>query len=41
MSALRETVERGDQAVLLLNRRGYAPLMYCLDCGTVARCPPL
>ena len=39
MSALRETVERGEQAVLLLNRRGYAPLMYCLDCGTVARCP--
>lgn len=37
--ALRETVKRGEQAVVLLNRRGYAPLMYCLDCGTVARCP--
>lgn len=38
-AALRETVQRGEQAVILLNRRGYAPLMYCLDCGTVARCP--
>lgn len=39
MEALRETVQRGDQAILMLNRRGYAPLMYCLDCGTVAKCP--
>lgn len=39
LAALRETVERGEQAVVLLNRRGYAPLMYCLDCGKVARCP--
>lgn len=38
-AALRETLERGEQAVILLNRRGYAPLMYCLDCGAVARCP--
>ncbi len=37
--ALKETLERGDQAVILLNRRGYAPLMYCLDCNQVARCP--
>ncbi len=39
VEALRETVQRGEQAVVMLNRRGYAPLMYCLDCGTVARCP--
>ena len=39
VEALRETVQRGEQAVIMLNRRGYAPLMYCLDCGTVARCP--
>ena len=32
-------MEQGDQAVILLNRRGYAPLMYCIDCGKVARCP--
>lgn len=39
VEALRETVQRGEQAVVLLNRRGYAPLMYCLNCGAVAKCP--
>ncbi|MDL2285777.1 primosomal protein N' [Desulfovibrio sp. OttesenSCG-928-F07] len=37
--ALKECIEAGDQAVILLNRRGYAPNMYCLSCGTVSRCP--
>lgn len=37
--ALCETVERGEQAVILLNRRGYAPQMYCLGCGQVVKCP--
>ncbi len=36
---LKETLKKGEQAVILLNRRGYAPLMYCLDCQKVARCP--
>lgn len=39
LKALQETVQRGEQVVILLNRRGYAPLMYCLDCGKAARCP--
>ncbi|MCR5563901.1 MAG: primosomal protein N' [Desulfovibrio sp.] len=39
LEALRATVARGEQAVVLLNRRGYAPLMYCLDCGTTMGCP--
>lgn len=38
-AALRETLDRGEQAVVLLNRRGYAPLMYCLDCNSTLRCP--
>ena len=37
--AISETVRRGEQVVILLNRRGYAPLMVCLDCNKVARCP--
>ena len=37
--ALQETVNRGEQAVILLNRRGYAPVMYCLECNKVAKCP--
>lgn len=39
INALAGTVDRGEQAVILLNRRGYSPLMYCLDCGAVLRCP--
>lgn len=39
LKALSETVEQGDQAIIMLNRRGYSPLMYCLDCGQVAKCP--
>ena len=37
--ALLETISRGEQAVILLNRRGYAPQMRCQDCATVVRCP--
>jgi primosomal protein N' (replication factor Y) len=39
LDALRQTVARGEQAVVLLNRRGYAPQMYCLSCSEVPRCP--
>ncbi|MDR3320669.1 MAG: primosomal protein N' [Desulfovibrio sp.] len=37
--ALRQTMAKGEQAIVLLNRRGYAPLVYCLDCGKTQRCP--
>ncbi|MEO5657714.1 MAG: primosomal protein N' [Nitrospiria bacterium] len=30
---------RGEQVLLLLNRRGYAPVVVCRDCGVAARCP--
>jgi len=39
LEALKATVEAGEQAIVMLNRRGYAPLMYCLDCGETVRCP--
>jgi len=39
LDALEACVKRGDQAVILLNRRGYAPLMYCLSCAQVLQCP--
>ena len=39
LEALKTVVERGEQAVILLNRRGYAPLMYCRACAAVAKCP--
>ena len=37
--ALVETLARGEQAILLLNRRGYAAFVQCGDCGDVGVCP--
>ncbi|MEO1328118.1 MAG: primosomal protein N' [Pseudomonadota bacterium] len=34
-----ETLARGEQALLFLNRRGYAPLTLCRKCGARAGCP--
>ena len=38
-AALEENLERGEQSLLLLNRRGFAPFLLCRDCGAVPRCP--
>jgi primosomal protein N' (replication factor Y) len=37
-TAIKETVSRGEQALLFLNRRGYAPLTLCRSCGLRMRC---
>ncbi len=37
--ALVATLEAGDQAVLFLNRRGYAPTLRCKSCSAIASCP--
>jgi len=39
IQAVRETLERGEQAMLFLNRRGYAPLTLCRACGHRMQCP--
>ncbi|HEY8553923.1 MAG TPA: primosomal protein N', partial [Burkholderiales bacterium] len=36
--ALARTLERGEQALLFLNRRGFAPVWMCFGCGWVAPC---
>jgi primosomal protein N' (replication factor Y) (superfamily II helicase) len=37
--AVKLAVERGEQALLFLNRRGYAPLTLCRACGFRLQCP--
>ncbi len=37
-ATLRETLDRGEQAILFLNRRGTASTVVCRECGYVVRC---
>jgi primosomal protein N' (replication factor Y) len=39
VEAVKETLARGEQAMLFLNRRGYAPLTLCRACGHRLACP--
>ena len=39
LRAVGKTIERGEQALLFLNRRGYAPLTLCRVCGHRFQCP--
>ena len=39
VSALEQTLAAGEQALLFLNRRGYAPLTLCRTCGHRLNCP--
>lgn len=38
LEALRKTLLRGEQAMVFLNRRGFAPVLYCAACGWQATC---
>lgn len=38
-NAIQETVKVGEQVLLFLNRRGYAPLTLCRSCGARLECP--
>ncbi|WP_010096727.1 primosomal protein N' [Ornithinibacillus scapharcae] len=37
--SMEEVISRGEQVVLLLNRRGYSTFVMCRDCGHVKECP--
>ena len=38
LTKVREALERGEQAILFQNRRGYAPMIECKQCGWVPHC---
>lgn len=38
INKVREALERGEQAILFQNRRGFAPMLECKQCGWVPRC---
>ncbi len=39
LEAIRETRERGEQSIILLNRRGYSSYILCRSCGETVQCP--
>jgi primosomal protein N' (replication factor Y) len=39
LEAMKETYERGEQAIILLNRRGFSSFVLCRRCGLTMRCP--
>ncbi|WP_394756502.1 primosomal protein N' [Rhodoferax sp.] len=39
LAALVERVARGEQSMVFLNRRGYAPVLHCADCDWKSECP--
>jgi primosomal protein N' (replication factor Y) len=38
VEAMRERLDRGEQSLVLLNRRGYAPVLHCTSCGWKSGC---
>ncbi|HSB48234.1 MAG TPA: primosomal protein N' [Burkholderiales bacterium] len=38
VAALRECVARGEQSLVFINRRGYAPVLMCRSCGWISGC---
>ncbi len=39
VAALQQRLARGEQSLVFLNRRGYAPVLHCGDCGWKSGCP--
>ena len=38
-SEIKSTLDKGDQVIILLNRRGFSPVVFCTSCREVVKCP--
>ncbi len=36
---IKQGLQKGEQSILFINRRGYSPMTICRECGTIASCP--
>ncbi|WP_394063650.1 primosomal protein N' [Alcaligenes sp. WGS1538] len=39
LDALEACLDRGEQSLVFINRRGYAPVLHCASCGWLSQCP--
>ncbi|WP_373001379.1 primosomal protein N' [Marinobacter sp.] len=39
LNAIKQALAKGEQALVFVNRRGFAPVMMCFDCGHMVECP--
>ncbi|GGI63766.1 primosomal protein N' [Limosilactobacillus caviae] len=39
LGELADRLQKGEQSILMLNRRGFSSFMMCRDCGAVLKCP--
>ncbi len=39
LEAIKGRIAKGEQCMIFLNRRGYAPVLHCTDCGWKSECP--
>lgn len=39
LNAIQKVLDNGEQALVYVNRRGFAPVMMCFDCGHMVECP--
>ncbi|MFO6420363.1 primosomal protein N' [Hylemonella sp. W303a] len=39
LAAMQERIARGEQCLVFLNRRGYAPVLHCAECDWKSECP--
>ena len=39
LKAIEDRIARGEQSMVFLNRRGYSPVLHCLDCDWKSECP--